>query len=608
MCGISGFSNFKEDFTNNYAKHNFVVGAMGSTQTNRGPDSFRTAVMTNVCFAHNRLSIRDLSESGSQPMSTDDQKYTLIYNGEIYNAEKIRDDLVSKGYVFRGTSDTEVILNAYVEYGTQAPTLLDGIFAFAIYDKVLDRLFLCRDRFGIKPLYYAVLGDTLIFGSTVNALGAYNGFKLELDNDSFRELFGLFPSRTEGNGVFKNVHEVKYGGYCIFDRNGFKEEKYWNLTAEENKYTYDEAVAKTKELVTNSVLAQTVSDVKISTFLSGGLDSSIITAIIANEFKKDGRQLDTFSFDFEENSLYFKSSDFQVDEDKKWVAKMSEHFNTNHTYLECNIDDLFNGLYDAVEAKGYPSMTDIDSSLIHFCNIVSKTHKVALTGECADEIFGGYPWFRDELPEGKFPWIRDLDTRLSVLKTDFANELNLPDYVRRAYERTLAEQPTLSTDSCEDKKARTMTYLNIKWFMTTLLERMDRASMYSTLEARVPYASHELIEFLYNIPWDYKYRGTTKNLLREAFADTLPHELLYRKKSPYPKTYNPKYEEMLEDRLLEIVNTTNSPILEYVDKKKVLELIKMPKDLGKPWFGQLMALPQLMAYYIQMDYFLRKVK
>lgn len=607
MCGICGFSNFKENYLENYAKNSFILGAMGKVQDKRGLDAFNIFVDTNVCFAHNRLSIRDV-ENGTQPMSTKDERYTIVYNGEIYNADVITEDLKSKGYEFYNTSDTEVILNSYVEYGTECPNHLDGIFAFVIFDKVLNRVFLARDRFGIKPLFYTILGDTLLFASSIRALGAYNGFKLELDDNSFREIFGLFPSRTEGNGVFKNVYEIKYGAYATFDKNGFNEKKYWNLSAYENEYTYEEAVSKTKQLVTDSVLAQTVSDVPISTFLSGGLDSSVITAIIADEFRKQDRRLDTFSFDFAENSLYFKSSKFQVDEDKTWVAKMSKAFNTNHTYLECGIDDLVDGLYKAVDAKDYPSMTDIDSSLLYFSNIVGKTHKVALTGECADEIFGGYPWFNQELEEGKFPWIRDMDTRTEVLQKDFVNNLDLPNYVKTAFDKTIEEQPKLKSDSVEDAKIRTMTYLNIKWFMTTLLERMDRMSMDGSLEARVPYANHELIEFLYNTPWDYKYRGTTKNLLREAFTDTLPNELLYRKKSPYPKTYNPKYESILEERLLDIVSSTDSPILDFIDKNKMINLINKPKDLGKPWFGQLMALPQLMAYYIQMDYFLRKIK
>lgn len=605
MCGISGFSNFFTDYTENFQKNTFILGAMGNSQVSRGRDSFNTYVDKNVCFAHNRLSIRDL-ENGNQPMQTGDENFTIIFNGEIYNTDVIKDELIKKGYVFNGTSDTEVILNAYVEYGTEVASHLDGIFAFAIFDKIKNRLYLCRDRFGIKPLYYAFLDKTIIFASSIRAIGAYSGFKLELDDNSYREIFGLFPSRTEGNGVYKGVHEIKYGSYAIFDKNGFNETKYWDLTAKENTYTYEEAILKTKQLVTDSVLAQTVSDVPISTFLSGGLDSSVITAIIANEFKKEGRRLDTFSFDYEENSLYFKPSAFQVDEDKKWVTKMSEEFNTNHTYLECNIDDLVDGLYKAVDAKDYPSMTDIDSSLLYFSNIVGKTHKVTLTGECADEIFGGYPWFFNDLEDGKFPWIRDTTTRTSLLKKDFAQHLDLDNYIKVAYDNTIKNQSKLESDTLENANKRKMMYLNIKWFMTTLLERMDRMSMDGHLEARVPYANHELIEFLYNVPWDYKYRGTPKNLLREAFKDTLPHDLVYRKKSPYPKTYNPKYEKILAERLSDIIYTPNSPILEFVDKNKMIALINSEKDLGKPWFGQLMATPQLMAYYIQLDYLLRK--
>ncbi len=384
MCGISGFSNFNTDYTQNYKKYEFMVSSMGSAQHNRGPNRFSTEVYENACFAHNRLSIRDLTETGNQPMHDASGKYTIIYNGEIYNAEQIKDDLEAKGHKFRGTCDTEVILYAYIEYGIDCATHFDGIFAFAIYDRVAKRVVLCRDRFGIKPLFYTYANDTLIFASTLNAINRYTGFKLELDDNSFRELFGLFPSRTEGNGLFKGVYEVKHGGVVVFYKGGLTEKLYWKLSAIENTYSYEDAIAKTKELVTNSVLSQTVSDVPISTFLSGGLDSSVLTAIIANDFKQKGLQLDTFSFDFEENSLYFKSSEFQVDEDKKWVTKMSESFDTNHTYLECKITDLFDNLYTSVDAKFYPSMTDIDASLLYFCNVVAKTHKVALTGECAE--------------------------------------------------------------------------------------------------------------------------------------------------------------------------------------------------------------------------------
>ncbi len=239
MCGISGFSNFKVDYTESIEKYKFIVGSMGSIQASRGPNRFSTEVYKNVAFAHNRLSIRDLSETGNQPMTDISSKYTIIYNGEIYNADYVKQKLTSLGYEFRGTSDTEVILNAYIEYGLDCPNHLDGIFAFAIYDRVLNKLILCRDRFGIKPLYYSYFDDTLIFASNVNALGRYSGFKLELNDDSFRELFGLFPSRSEGNGVFKNVHEVKYASILIFDGNGITQKKYWDLRAYENEYSYE---------------------------------------------------------------------------------------------------------------------------------------------------------------------------------------------------------------------------------------------------------------------------------------------------------------------------------------------------------------------------------
>ena len=278
---------------------------------------------------------------------------------------------------------------------------------------------------------------------------------------------------------------------------------------------------------------------------------------------------------------------------------MSQNFQTNHTYLECDEAELVDLLYPAVDAKDLPGMADVDASLLHFCKLVKPHNKVVLTGECADEIFGGYPWFyKKELYsiEG-FPWSHKLKTRTLLLKEDFANELNLPDYVNTRYTDSLQAVPVLDGESATERRRREIAYLNIKWFMSTLLDRMDRTSMYSGLEARVPFADHRIVEYLFNVPWNMKYRnGKEKSLLRESCKDLLPPEILYRKKSPYPK------------KLLEIVSDSNSPLTALVDRDKVLSFTKAPSEYGKPWFGQLMAGPQLMAYMIQINYWLQKYK
>ncbi len=612
MCGIAGYSCFNKNYTVNSEeefKNIEIITCMTDSITRRGPDGSGYFINDKAILGHRRLSIIDI-EGGVQPIISSCGKYTIVYNGEIYNTDELREQLKKLGAKFLTSSDTEVVLNAYKYFGEECPNKLNGIFAFGIWDDNKKRVFLCRDHVGVKPLYYTIVKDTLIFGSEIKVLEAHPLVSLEITKGSLKEVLGLFPSRTEGNGVFKDIKEIKYGHYGIFNEKGLREEKYWEVKSEPFNLTYEETVEKVKFLVTDAIKRQMVSDVPISTFLSGGLDSSIITGIISNELKKEGKRLSTYSFDYEENSVYFKSNKFQIDEDRKWVDKMVKHFDLDHTYLECNIDTLEKYLNKVVDAKDYPGMADIESSLMYFCEEVGKKHKVVMSGECADEIFGGYPWFHSEdaFNTNTFPWIRNVDFRNKMLKDDIRDELNIEEYIQKAYDVSINEVPKFEDDNKEESRRREISYLNVKWFMSTLLERMDRMSMNSGLESRVPYADYRIIEFMWNVPWEYKNRGMEKGLLRDAFKDVLPNDLLYRKKVPYPKTYNPKYENLLGEKLKKILENENSPLNKIVNEEQVKLLIDSPKDYGKPWFGQLMAGPQLMAYYIQLNYWLEKNK
>ena len=319
--------------------------------------------------------------------------------------------------------------------------------------------------------------------------------------------------------------------------------------------------------------------------------------------------LNTFSFDFTENDIYFQSNSFQPERDLPYVNCMLEHCKTSHTYLECTQETLADMLYAAVDAKDMPGMTDVDASLLYFCSLVKKQNKVTLTGECADEIFGGYPWFyRPELMNRDgFPWSADIDARTAFLDDDVMKSLDLSSYSHARYEESLKKTPHLPDETAEEYRRREIAYLNIKWFMQTLLDRMDRTSMYSGLEARVPFADHRIIDYVYNVPWKMKYQnGVEKALLRDAFRDLLPPELLHRKKSPYPKTYHPGYEKILIARMTDILADSNASILPLIDKKKAKKFMEAPKEYGKPWFGQLMAGPQLLAYFIQLNYWMEK--
>jgi len=610
MCGISGFCSFKKNYLDNFNIWDKVLTDMRKSIEHRGNDSTGQCLLNNAGLSHTRLSIRDLS-NGNQPIirRINGCEYIIIYNGEIYNCDELKYDLRLKGYVFETTSDTEVILYCYIEYGAESVKMLNGIFAYAIWDGCKSELYLFRDRAGIKPLFYTIKDEEIVFASEPKALFKHPNITPEIDKRSLQEIFGIGPARTDGIGVFKDVYEIKAGYYAVYSKKGFKDIQYWKLESKIHTENYEETIEHIKYLVTDSIERQMVSDVSVCTFLSGGVDSSIVTAVASNYLKRQGKKLNTFSFDFKDNDIYFKSNSFQPEMDRPYVDKVLNMYDLNHTYLECNEFELADYLYKAVDAKDLPGMADVDASMLYFCSLVKKYNKVTLTGECADEIFGGYPWFhsKEAFENNTFPWSKNISIRESLLSDDVAKKLDLKQYVNFRYKQSINKTPVLDSETGEEKRRREISFLNIKWFMTTLLDRMDRTSMYSGLEARVPFADHRIIEYVWNVPWKYKcHNGVVKSLLRDSSKGLLPEDVLFRKKSPYPKTYNPKYEKILSERLISIISDNNSPIQSLIDRKKVIDFIKTPSDYGKPWFGQLMAGPQMLAYLIQINYWLKK--
>ena len=610
MCGITGFCNFEKSFEREYPYWEQILQEMHESVAHRGGDADGTYLRPHAGLAHARLSIRDI-RGGAQPMvrSIAGREYAIVYNGEIYNTDELIPELKASGFRFETTSDTEVILYAFIHFGPSFVTRLNGIFAFAIWDNSREALFLYRDRVGVKPLFYTQKGKQLVFGSEPKALFCHPDVTPKLDVNGLREVLAIGPARTMGCGVFTDMKEVLPGHFMIFGEKGLKELTYWDLVSMPHTDSYLRTVEKVSFLVRDAVRRQMVSDVSVCTFLSGGIDSSIVTAIAAGYMKEHGEILNTFSFDFKGNDRYFESNSFQPERDLPYVNIMLKACETNHTYLECDETQLVDLLYAAVDAKDMPGMTDVDASLLYFCSEVKKQNKVALTGECADEIFGGYPWFyrEDLMDRDGFPWSADISARTVFLADDVIKELDLAEYSHQRYTDSLSLAPLLAEENRQQCKRRQIAYLNIKWFMQTLLDRMDRTSMYSGLEARVPFADHRIIEYVFNVPWEMKYQnGVEKALLRDATADLLPDALLHRKKSPYPKTYHPGYEKLLVERLGEIMEDPNAPIAPLIDREKAKQFMAAHKELGKPWFGQLMAGPQLMAYFIQINYWMEK--
>lgn len=611
MCGIAGFCSFKLNYREEAYKWYDILQKMNRIQKHRGPDEDGVFLSRHCGMSHVRLSIIDLN-TGQQPMTRQlhGHRATICFNGEIYNMHTLKNELLAEGAVFDSTSDTEVVLIGYLLHGAAYVKQLNGIFAFSIWDETLQKLFLFRDRLGVKPLFYMTrVSDTsLIFSSEIKGILSYPGITPILDHDGLCEVFGLGPAKSYGKGVFKDVLELLPGHYLTFDGTSLHTSAYWKLESHPHEDTWEETVEKTHYLVTDAVKMQMLSDVPICTFLSGGIDSSFVTSICSKELHKQGKTLDSYSFDFKDNDKNFRPNTFQPSQDRPWVDKMVSYCETRHHYLACGNEDLYAYLFEAVDARDLPCMADVESSMLYFCKQVADHHKVTLTGECADEIFGGYPWFHKKecFDADIFPWSMDFSPRTMLLKDEILSLLSIEDYARAAYEKTIAETPQLPGESHEEKRRREISYLNLKWFMQTLLDRMDRTSMHVGLEARVPFADHRIVAYIWNVPWDMKCPdGVVKGLLREAAKGYLPDEVLYRKKSPYPKTYDPAYENLLKAQLLEVLHEKNEPLSSLLDQKKVQSFLQSPSDYGRPFYGQLMAGPQLLAYLLQINYWLK---
>ena len=596
MCAIAGILDL------NYTSG--AVERMLSSMSRRGPDGWGTEKLDRGIIMHTRLSVID-PEGGAQPMSTELQgeRYTIVYNGELYNAHELRRELQKLGHEFHTKCDTEVLLHAYARWKGECLKKLNGIFAFAVWHHKDKKLFLARDRIGVKPLFYSLYQGGLLFASEIKTILAYPGFRAVLDCQGAAEILLLGPGRTPGCGVFRDVLEIEPGCSALWEKGKLTVNRYWKLIDRDHRESFDETADHVRYLVTDAIRRQMVSDVPVGTFLSGGLDSSLISAVCAAELKKEGRRLPTFSVDYENNRKYFVPGKFQPNSDSDFIGIMEQHLNSDAHRVELSIQALSDTLEEATRARDLPGMADVDFSLLLFCREIRKDVTVALSGECADEIFGGYPWYRD--PEIRrrdgFPWAQSTQTRRALLSPGLEEKLKPLDYISDRYEQTLAQSDILPGNSGLERRMKQMVNLNFRWFMQTLLDRKDRMSMHSALEVRVPFCDYRIAEYLYAIPWEMKdYKGSEKGLLRYAMRGWLPEKILWRKKSP--KTYDPIYLSLMQEKLVRILNDPHSPLWQLVNRNRLREFLD--SDSPWPWYGQLMGKPQTMAYFVQFDYWL----
>ena len=605
MCGIAGWI----DFEDNLKDRTPIIEKMTDTLKLRGPDSVGYYISENVLFGHRRLIVVD-PEGGGQPMvkSVDGHEYVIIYNGELYNTEDLRKQLQSRGYSFNSYSDTEVLLSAYICWGAGCVHRLNGIFAFAVFDKERREVFLARDPLGVKPLFYAVRTKSLIFGSELKTLLAHPLVRPVIDRDGLTELFALGPASPPGSGTYKDIKELPPAFYMLISQGNLLLREYWKPEVEDFNETVEQAAEHLRGLFVDAVKRQLVGDVPLCTFLSGGLDSSAISAVAAEEFRKQGRQLETYSIDYEDNDKFFTASLFQPTSDEPWARRMAEYINSAHRTVTIRHDELAYKLEQAVIAKDLPGMADVDSSLFIFCREIREKYVIALSGECADEIFGGYPWYTQ--PEmmftNTFPWSRFVSDRRAILSKGLSS-LKIEECVNECYLDTLSKVPHAENEPRLDYRMRELFYLDIKWFMVNLLNRKDRMSMSNSLEVRVPFADHRLVQYAFNLPPSVRMAdGREKGLLRRALSGMLPDEIVNRKKSPYPKTHNPVYTSLVCGMMNDILADKNSPVLQLIDYEKIREIVDTRGSSYKtPWYGQLMTGPQLIAYLVQLNIWLK---
>lgn len=541
----------------------------------------------------------------------ENNQYTIVYNGQIYNTAELKETLTEKGFTFSTHSDTEVLLKGFIAYGYDIVSHLNGIFAFAVWDSKKEELFLARDHFGVKPLFYTQVDNHFVFASEIKALFQFPNVEKIVNDQGIGELFGIGPSHTPGTTVFKNIFELKPAHFAIYNQSGFSTKRYWKFISREYTDNFNTTCEKVRFLLQDAISKQLVSDVPLCTFLSGGLDSSIITAYASQYYKEHNLgPLPTYSVDYIDNDKNFVKSDFQPNSDSHYIELMKNRFHTKHHTIVLDTPELADSLMDAMIARDLPGMADVDSSLLLFCKNVKPYATVALTGECADEIFGGYPWFfrEDALSSHTFPWSIAIKERQDLLHPDISKKINLKDYIDFRYHESLDEVTILDCDSKETAEKRKISYLTLNWFMQTLLDRSDRMAMYQGFELRVPFCDYRLAEYLWNIPWEIKaLNGREKGLLRFIMKDILPEEIVDRKKSPYPKTHNPTYLKRVKEMLNEIMKNPNAPICQLLNRNQIMEILETNgTSFARPWFGQLMTGPQLMAYLCQVNMWLER--
>lgn len=585
-----------------------VIENMSCTMCIKGSDQKSDYTDKQISLIH-AGPCKNNAEGKSPPVSHKCSTGTLfiVYAGELYNALDIRRDLLKDGVEIQCTDDAEIVLNAYAHWGPEALSRFNGMFAFAVWNKTDGSIFLARDRLGLKPLYYSRYSGGFTAASKIRTILETKAVKPIIDETSLNEIFMLGPARTPGSAIYRDIRELPPAHYLIFKNEKITIYPYWKLEAKEHGETLGETIDHTLFLIKDAVSGQLASEAAPAVFLSGGLDSSLLAKIAADDYKKNGKgALSTYSWEYTDNDPLFGNLISGLSADHLFTDMMRTYIQSDHHCAQISSMELADALVDSTYARGTPGMGDIDASLYLLCREAGKTVSSALSGDGADEIFGGYFWYhnRDILFDNTFPWSRSTVLRHAILRDSLLKDGD--DYVENAYRQTIRTADMLTDELPLEKRMREMFLLNINWFLQTALIRADTMGTHSGIEIRMPFCDHRIVEYAYNIPWKFKaLDGLEKGLVRKAAEPLLPDEIVWRKKMMRSGSKNPAYFEIVCAHVRELLSERNNPLCSMLNKDKIAWIMEHPHSIALPWYSPLMQAPQIMAYLIQIDTFFK---
>lgn len=602
MCGICGWIDFDRDLGSPNARSE--LADMTATMAYRGPDDEGTWIDGHAALGHRRLAVIDI-HGGRQPMTLDEDgqpALVLVYGGETYNYRELRQRMVALGHRFDTSSDTEVVLHAHREWGRRDPCTavseLNGMFAYALWDTAKRELLLVRDRLGIKPLYYYPTQHGVLFGSEPKAILANGLAERAMDADGLRRT--LCSVADPYNSVFRGMREVRPGHIVRVTREGIQQMSYWQLTDSGHTDDVPTTVRRVRELLEDTVQRQLIADVPLGTLLSGGLDSSVLTALAA---RFNGERIRSFALDFVGYTDNFTAHPRHTTPDGPYVQEVAKFVITDHMDITLSADEVMDPDVRAstLHARDLPfTLGDKDSSLYLLFRAIRQHSTVVLSGESADEVFGGYSYFHDpaHVQAATFPWL-DVDAGWQYLDAGLLEKLDLPGYLDEQYRRALAEVPALTGPASADpheRRMREVCYLSLTHFLPRLLDRKDRMSMALGLEVRVPYCDHRLVEYVFGCPWSHKtFDGREKSLLRAATADLLPQSVVQRVKSGYPAIQDPIYDRMVRTRFTALLNDRNAAVAPLLSVDGSRALLSATHNIG--WVEHILTLNDFLTDY-----------